>query len=167
MQRPIIKRGNPLLEKTCAPVTDIDQVRGVIDDLLDTLAAIRKLYDFRRGHGLAAPQIGHLLRMNVAEYGDSRYILINPKIVEHSQEKIPIREGCLSFFEVRGNVPRYKSVIVSALDENGSEFTIKAENEFAMLLQHEIDHLDGILYVKNLPRMDKDLYSVEGVPSIP
>ena len=78
MQQSILKRGNPILEKVCEPVVDIDQVRGVISDLLDTLAAIRKLYDFRRGHGLAAPQIGHLLRMNVAEYGKDRYILINP-----------------------------------------------------------------------------------------
>ena len=85
----------------------------------------------------------------------------------HSEEKVSIREGCLSFFEVRGNVPRYKSVTVSALNENGAPFTIEAKNEFAMLLQHEIDHLNGILYVQHLPGMEKDLYPVERMPDIP
>ena len=167
MHRPIIKRKNPLLETVCAPVDNIDQVKEIISDLSDTLAEIRKLYDFKRGHGVAAPQIGHLIRINIVEYGEDRRVLVNPKIVEHSPDKVSMREGCLSFFDYRGNIPRYRSVTVSALDEKGLPFTIKATDEFAMLLQHEIDHLDGILYVQHLLNKDRDLYLVEGMPNIP
>lgn len=167
MQRSIIKRGNPLLGEFCKPVTNIDYVKEIISDLSDTLMEIKKLYDFKRGHGVAAPQIGHLVRISIVEYGDAKHVLINPRIVEHSAERIPIREGCLSFFDCRGNVPRYKSVTVNALNEEGLPFTINAVDEFAMLLQHEIDHLDGILYVERLPGMEKDLYPVEGMPCIP
>jgi len=81
MQRSIIKRGNPLLEKVCKPVDNIDQMREIISDLSDTLLGIRKLYDFKRGHGVAAPQIGHLVRINIVEYGEARHVLINPKKV--------------------------------------------------------------------------------------
>jgi peptide deformylase len=167
VQRSILKRGDPALEKVCAPVTNISQVQDIICDLTDTLLSIRKLYDFKRGHGVAAPQIGHLLRINVAEHGSEKHVLINPVIIDHSTEKIPIREGCLSFFGVRGNVPRYKSVVVQALNESGLLRTIHASDEFAMLLQHEIDHLEGILYIKRLPRKEEDLYFVEGMPIIP
>ncbi len=63
-------------------------MREIISDLADTLAEIRKLYDFKRGHGVAAPQIGHLVRINIVEYGEARHVLINPEIAEHSPEKV-------------------------------------------------------------------------------
>jgi len=167
MQKPVLKRGNPLLAQVCQPVTDIEKVRPIILDMKDTLIHIAGLYDFKRGHGIAAPQIGHLVRINVVQFDGIMQVLINPTITDISSDQIPIREGCLSFFDVRGSVSRYKAVTVTALDENGCPITIKATDNFAMLLQHELDHLDGILYVDRLPNGEKDLYPVEGMPNIP
>lgn len=167
MRQSVIKRGDPLLGKVCTDVRDIDEVRPVIVDMMDTLMHIAQMFEFKRGHGIAAPQIGHLKRLNIVQYDGATRVLINPEIIEHSAEKRPIREGCLSFFDVRGNVPRYTSVTISALDENGRQFTLEASDDFAMLLQHELDHLDGILYLDRLPNGDKDLYPVENIPAIP
>ena len=155
------------MSNVCTRVLNIKEARPIIEDMMDTLMSIAQLYEFKRGHGIAAPQIGHLKRLNIVQYDGATRVLINPEIIEHSAEKRPIREGCLSFFDVRGNVPRYTSVTISALDENGRQFTLRANDDFAMLLQHELDHLDGILYVDRLPNGDKDLYPVEHMPAIP
>ena len=83
--------------------------------------------------------------------------MINPEIVETSHEKKPIWEGCISFFEYRANVPRYTYVKVRAFGRDGKEFYIEGHDDFAMLLQHELDHLDGILYVDRLKNKERDL----------
>lgn len=167
MRQSVVKRGDPLLYKICEPVSSIDEVRPIIADMRDTLDYISQLYEFKRGRGIAAPQIGHSKRINIVEFEELSKVLINPQIIEHSVERQPIREGCLSFFDVRGNVSRYTSVIISALGEDGLPFTLSAEGEFAVLLQHELDHLEGVLYVDRLSNGEKDLYAVEGMPAIP
>ena len=165
--RSVLKRGNPLLNQVCTVVSDIKSAKPIISELCETLSFIQSLYEFKRGCGIAAPQIGHLLRINVVEYEGQRLILINPEIVKHSPNKVPIKEGCLSFFDYRGNVPRYESVVVQALDEHGKQQTIEASGNFAMVLQHEIDHLNGILFVQYLENLDNDLRPVDGMPRIP
>ncbi len=167
MRQSIIKRGNALLTKACAPVTSIAEERSIIANMMDTLTHIAQLYEFKRGHGIAAPQIGVLKRINIVQYEGMTKILINPKMISHSYMKVPIREGCLSFFNVRGNVPRYQSIIVSACDENGSQYSLHAKDSFAMLLQHELDHLDGVLYTDRLANGEEDLYPVADMPVIP
>jgi peptide deformylase len=167
MEYSIVKRGSPVLKEVCQPVAEITKAHPIIHQLHAVLSETHKLYNFTRGSGVAAPQLGHLHRISAMEFDGVRYTLVNPRIVGHSSEKIPIREGCLSYFDYRGNVPRYEDVTVSALDDNGEPFTIKASGNFAMLLQHEIDHLDGILYIDRLPGGDADLYLVQGMPVIP
>lgn len=167
LARSIVKVGDGRLTTPCALVTDIASVRSVIEALQDTLSFVQTLYAFGRGSGVAAPQIGELYRISVVEFEGERYVLINPEIIEHSPESKRIREGCLSFFDQRGYVPRYVWAKVRALDENGQSLELTAEGNFAMLLQHEIDHLDGILYPDRLTNRDADLISVPTMPVIP
>lgn len=111
-------------------------------------------YDLRPGMGLAFPQVGINKRLIVIvdeyEHGKfENYIVVNPKIVSHSEERIAAEagEGCLSVNrEVDGHVPRYARVTVTGLDLDGNPLKIRAREELAIAFQHEIDHLDGILF---------------------
>src|SRR5256885_10300680 len=102
MIKPVLKKGNPTLHEVSREVTDIAAVEGTITNLWGTLIAIQGLYNFRRGSGIAAPQIGELWRINAVEYEGQRYTMINGRITDHSPDKVPMREGCLSFFGFRG-----------------------------------------------------------------
>ncbi len=157
MIREVIQKGSPILRIKCDPVTDFTEVQGIIDDLFDTIKYLKTTYEFKRGIGLSAPQIGETLRISVAEYDGKSYVLMNPEIVETSGEKKPIWEGCLSFFEYRAHVPRYTYVKVKAFDRNGKAYFVEGKDDFASLLQHEKDHLDGILCFDYLPNGEKDL----------
>ncbi len=167
MVRSILKRGDPLLLRKSEVVVDTNSVADIVRELSETLTAVQQLYDFTRGSGISANQIGYLSRVSVVEFEGVRTVLINPEIVEHSLESEAIREGCLSFFDVRGNVNRYRSVVVRALNECGEPIELTTSGSFAMLLQHEIDHLDGILYLQRLQQGESDLYPVPGMPVIP
>lgn len=146
-----------MLTKVCDEIEDQKEMGRIIKDLRDTIAHIKPTYDFSRGIGLAAPQIGEIVRISIIESVGQEYVLVNPEIISRSGKKQKVREGCLSFFEFRGYVPRHTKVTVKALDENGQEYEIEAQGDFAALLQHEIDHLNGILYVDRLPNGDDDL----------
>lgn len=124
----------------------MSQHEQLFNDLWDTLFAVQGLYHFTRGSGIAAPQIGALWQVSVVTYENQQYTLINPRIIAHSPSQTPIREGCLSFFDYRGKPLRYDEVTVEALNRTGQPFTLEARGEFASLLQHEIDHLNGKLY---------------------
>jgi peptide deformylase len=103
------------------------------------------------GVGLAAPQIGEPIRVLVAEYEDESYALVNPEILKRAEEEVLGTEGCLSIPGYVGdNVPRAESVVVKARDPKGKEIRVRAEGWFARILQHEIDHLDGILYIDRI-----------------
>lgn len=127
-------------------------------------------YDLRPGMGMSAVQLGVLKRMFVVvhEYEEGKfknYILINPKIISNSAEKIYVEEGegCLSVNRpVEGIVPRYARVTMEAFDEEGKKFQVRGREELAIAFQHELDHLNGILFFdhidKNNPFKDKDLY---------
>jgi peptide deformylase len=135
----------------------IEEVTGEIRDLASGM--LETMYE-SRGVGLAAPQVGVSRRLIVintaAEPGAGREIvLINPEIVEQSDEIVEAEEGCLSVPGVTGNVPRRSSVRVVGLDPEGRKVEIEGEGLLARALQHEIDHLDGILFFTKLGPVDR------------
>lgn len=166
MQRHILKRGEPGLIETSEPVEDIENARRVVSDLWDTLRSVQAIYDFPGSNGLSAPQIGELIRVAIIKDGERSWTLINPEIIERSDQEFKSREGCLSFFDYRGITVRSESIAVKATDENGNTFSIEAEGKLAVLFQHEIDHLDGVLFDQRLAPGEQ-LNKVEGMPDIP
>jgi len=104
------------------------------------------------GVGLAAPQVGESIRVLVAEYEDEAVALVNPEIIKRSEDEELGTEGCLSIPGYVGDdVARALGVTVKARDPKGKEIRVKAEGWFARILQHEIDHLDGVLYTDRIP----------------
>ncbi len=118
-------------------------------------------YDLRPGMGLAFPQLGKLKRIIVIvhEYEDGKfnnYCIVNPKIISHSEEMVALEtgEGCLSVNrEVDGHVPRYARIRITGYDPDGNKISLRAREDLAVALQHEVDHLDGILFYD---RINKD-----------
>ncbi|HEY2804438.1 MAG TPA: peptide deformylase [Gemmatimonadales bacterium] len=133
--------GSPVLRQRSAEVGKVtDEVRAFIADLFDTMRA-------SKGVGLAANQIGVATRVCVVETdAEHSYALVNPVIVER-EDKDKDEEGCLSIPEIYGDVERSARVIVEALDENGRKRRIEATELLGRAIQHEIDHLDGILFI--------------------
>lgn len=143
--RQIREEGDLLLRKRSREIEEIDdRVRELLDDMYDTLKSSQD------GVGLAAPQVGVLKRAIVIdlseEGGEGPYKLINPKIIKKKGEQI-CREGCLSVPGVLGDVIRPAEVTVEALNEKGEKVVIKAKDILAVVFCHEIDHLDGILFI--------------------
>ena len=171
MQLPNIKildESNKILRKKSVEVTfPLDsETKKLINDSLDYLEMSQmeeyiEKYDLRAGMGLSFVQIGILKRIFVIseELEDGtfkRYILINPKIISHSEELIYVGEGegCLSVNRpVDGIVPRYARLTVEAYDIDGNKFTIRVREDISIAFQHELDHLDGILFID---RIDKN-----------
>lgn len=145
--RKIRLTGDEILRKKSRIVEKVDgKIRELIDDMVETM------HEFN-GVGLAAPQVGILKRIIVIDLYDGSPVLklINPEI-KSEEEKQEVEEGCLSFPNQYAKVVRPKKITVTALDENGKEITIEAEDLLAQALSHEIDHLNGILFVdKMLP----------------
>lgn len=130
-----------ILRKKCRKVEEVnDHIRMILDDMLDTL------HNTENGAAIAAPQVGILKRLVVIDMGTGIYKLVNPEIVEESGEQKCI-EGCLSFPNRYGKTIRPEKVTVKALNENGEEITIEGEGDMAKCFCHEIDHLDGIVFV--------------------
>ncbi len=144
--RKIITVENPILRQKAKRVTRFDaSIKRLVEDMIETMRAAN-------GVGLAAPQVAQSLRILVAEYEDRLEALINPEIIKASGEQIG-PEGCLSIPGYIGeNIKRAMMVVVKARDVHGKEIRVRAEGFFARILQHEIDHLDGILYLDRLQR---------------
>lgn len=139
---------DPIIRKKAKKVGKVDaSIRSLIDDLIETMRAAP-------GVGLAAPQIGVPLRVAVVEVEKSLYTLVNPEIVRRSKETQADPEGCLSVPGYWAEVTRPIKVRVRALDRNGKRITTTAEGFLARALQHELDHLNGVLYVDQLPSLD-------------
>ena len=138
--------GDPVLRTVCTPIDQIDDgVRALVEDLCETVAL-----DGRAG--LASTQIGHTLRaFSLHIDGEISYIL-NPEIVELSGEPVPTNEGCLSVPGLWFAVERYPRAVVRGIDLSGAEVLVKGEGLMAQALQHECDHLDGMLYIHRLDR---------------
>ncbi|KDE49479.1 peptide deformylase [Geobacillus sp. CAMR5420] len=152
----IVMHPNPILEQPCAPVTIFDRRLGrLLDDMYETMLAAD-------GVGLAAPQIGVAEQVAVVDVGDEhgRIELINPVVIEARGEQVDV-EGCLSFPGLFGEVPRAKFVNVRAQNRRGRPFTLSATGFLARALQHEIDHLHGVLFTSKVIRYC-DLEELEG-----
>ena len=134
------------LRKVAKPVEEVNaEIRRIVDDMFETMYA-------EKGIGLAATQVDihqRIIVIDVSENRDERLVLINPELLEKSGET-GIEEGCLSIPGFRALVPRKEKVTVKALDRHGKEFTLDADGLLAICIQHEIDHLNGILFVDYL-----------------
>ncbi|WP_310618699.1 peptide deformylase [Flexibacterium corallicola] len=147
------------LRETCLPIEDVtDEIRQLADDMLETMYAAP-------GIGLAAPQIGVLKRifvLDVAEREEGEadkkepMVFINPKITWSSEETAVYQEGCLSIPEVYEDVERPVAVKVSYLDRDGTACEIEAGGLLATCIQHEYDHLNGVLFVDHLSRLKRE-----------
>jgi len=119
---------------------------------------LREAYAQVEGLGLAATQLGLESRVVLLEFGDDTLVLLNPQIASCSQERVVDTEGCLSFPGLHAGVSRAREVVVEALREDGSPVELTVRDLEARVAQHEIDHLDGVLFVDHLPpRMRKEL----------
>ncbi len=151
---PICTRPDAVLRKKAKRVVNIDgSVQRLIDDMIDTMRAVS-------GVGLAAPQVGVSLRVVVIEIpGDEVITMINPEIVKRSGER-SLNEACLSIPGYYGEIRRSKWVKVKAKDRHGKEIRIKGEDLLGQALEHEIDHLNGVLYVDHVESPD-NLHEVQ------
>jgi peptide deformylase len=152
---PIVKFGNPVLEKPAETVTAFDEeLKKLVDDMFESMYAAK-------GVGLAAPQIGIPRRIAVVdvtfkEDPNAKLVLINPEIV-HKEGRHQQSEGCLSIPEFRENVTRAKVVTIRAQDASGKFFEKTGDDLLARALQHETDHLNGKLYLSHLSALKRDL----------
>lgn len=147
--RPILHYPDPRLFLKAAPVTDVNEdIRKLVDDMIETM------YD-APGIGLAAPQVNELKRIiliDISEHRNNPQVFINPEIIEKDGEQC-LEEGCLSLPGIFERVDRAAHVQVRALDRHGEPFTTEASELLAVCLQHEIDHLDGKIFVHYLSRL--------------
>lgn len=150
----ICQAPDPVLRRRARRVSSLDgSIQKLIDDMLETMPAVY-------GVGLAAPQVGVSLRLAVIGLPDEEpLVLINPEMVKRSGER-SVMEGCLSVPGYRGEIKRSVAVTVKARDRRGKEFRIKGTELLAQALEHELDHLNGVLYVDHLESPDK-LFEIE------
>ena len=173
--REIITPPNPTLRKKAKKVRDVTPaVQSLVNDMIETMRV-------SSGVGLAAPQIDVSQRVIVVEYGEGLedpereaappklYVIINPEIVRNSRETVSGNEACLSVPGYYGEVQRYEAVTVKGLDRDGKPLRIKAKGWLARIFQHEIDHLDGVLYIDRadpIYRVEAEESATESSPSI-
>ena len=140
----IYKLGEEVLRQKSVPIKDEeinDELRALAEEMFETM-------DAANGVGLACPQIGKNIRMFVAMADDDvRRVFINPQIIATSDDSVPYEEGCLSVPQVYENIMRPSKVTVQAQDQNGKKFTLEAEGLLARIVQHENDHLDGVIFI--------------------
>ncbi len=159
---PILKFPDPLLKERSAPVERVDAgVSSVIDDLLETMRASPG------GVGIAAPQVGVLQRIIAVdvsahkrggqEQNHGLLVLLNPEILARGGKQL-VREGCMSVPDYTANVQRAQWVLVDALDREGKQVIIEAIGFEAVAIQHELDHLDGILFLDRVVSVKTDLF---------
>jgi len=154
--REVIKLPEPLLRKKAHKLTDFgSETQKLIDDMIDTMRA-------EPGVGLAAPQVNVSLRLIVVEYAiddtvenpkPKLFVVANPQIVHRSTDKVKGIEGCLSVPNLFGEVERANQVVVEGLNRRGKKQKIAAVGWLARIYQHEIDHLDGILFVDRAEKL--------------
>jgi len=155
---PILTSENPVLRQRARKLRSVSPaVQRLIDDMVETMRQAP-------GVGLAAPQVGVSQRVIVVEYAQNQtddetppklYVVVNPEIIRNSTEQLPGTEGCLSIPGYLGEVERYQSVTLRGLDRRGRPIRLKASDWLARIFQHEIDHLDGVLFIDRASRVWK------------
>lgn len=154
--RTIHKFPDPVLRQKAKKITVFDEsLQTLISDMVETM------YD-APGVGLAAPQIGESLQLIVVDISTEEdeqkfMVMINPEITEQEGNQVD-EEGCLSVLDLTASVKRSKKITVTYLDQTGQEQELAAEDRFAVVLQHEIDHLNGILFIDHLSSLKRSLY---------
>jgi peptide deformylase len=141
---------NPILRQKSQPVEHLTK------EMRDLIIQMKKNMEDSKGVGLAAPQINVSLRVIVCEVDNKFYAFINPVIIKSSQETSSIEEGCLSLPNIYGKVERPEKIILKATNSEGKKIKLKAFGLLARVIQHEIDHLDGILFIDKAKNIIKD-----------
>jgi peptide deformylase len=155
MVLPIVKYPDPVLQRMAQPVTEFNQeLRTLVDDMFESMYAAE-------GIGLAAPQVGVSKRLTVIDLSfkkrpEDKLVLVNPEIILREGKQLE-DEGCLSLPKIRAKVSRAAKVIVRAQDVEGKWFEKDAETLLSRCIQHEIDHLDGILFIFRISMLKRDL----------
>lgn len=153
--RQIVFTPDPVLRRKARKVTNINKdLQTLVDDMVETLRAAP-------GVGLAAPQIGVSERLIVIEYGSDEdeeapkklFVVINPEITEASEEKVTGIEACLSIPQMAGEVERHQKIVVKGYNRHGKAIKIKTNGWLARIFQHEIDHLEGVLFTDRATRI--------------
>ncbi len=156
MPRSLVKYPDPRLAEKSSAIEEITpELRALAEEMAEIMYA-------NEGIGLAAPQVGECCRLVVIDLSgpekrDDLHVLVNPVIVEREGET-EFEEGCLSVTNYRSLVKRAERVKVRATDLEGNEFEIEADDLMAICLQHEIDHLDGVLFIDHISRLKRALY---------
>ncbi len=156
MMRTILTYPDPVLSQKARPIEDIDDdIRRLAEDMAETMYA-------KDGIGLAAPQVGESCRLIVIDVtGPSNRedlrVIVNP-VIESAEGEVESEEGCLSVSNYRCNVRRAERVRVTGLDLDGNPVDIEADDILAICIQHEIDHLDGTLFIDRISRLKRVLY---------
>ena len=144
----VVLTGDPVLRRIAHPVKEVNEnIKKLMNNMAETMY-------HAKGVGLAAPQVGISKRVIVVDIGEGLFKLVNPEIVASSGIQDGA-EGCLSLPDVVGNVKRSERVTVKALDENGNEVTIEATGYLARAFQHEIDHLNGIIFTDKATAIER------------
>lgn len=142
--------GSPMLRQHSAEVKTVDnEIRRLVADLFETM-------DAARGVGLAANQVGVARRVAVVDADGDRFVMIDPTIIE-AEGRATAEEGCLSIPEIYGDVARSERVVIDALDQDGILYRKEATGLKARAIQHEIDHLDGILFLDHLSLLKRGM----------
>lgn len=141
--------GEPVLRERARPVEVFDKkLLGLINQMFDIMHEAK-------GIGLAAPQIGHPIRVAVIEIDENRYVLVNPEIIEKSREMEEFEEGCLSLPGVSINIKRPSRIKVAYQDEKGKKNILEADGLLARAIQHEIDHINGVLIIDRATKKER------------
>jgi peptide deformylase len=156
MIRKIVKYGDPVLEQVAEPVTefDTDELKQIVEDMWETMYSAK-------GVGLAAPQIGLRKRITVVDVSvgedeTKKLVVINPTVTHREGSQVG-EEGCLSIPGFREQVKRANKVVVAAQNEKGEPIQVEGEELLARALEHEIDHLNGILFLNHLSMLKRDM----------
>ncbi len=148
MKYRVLHYGEEPLREPSQPITEItDDIRRLVEDMFETMHE-------SKGVGLAAPQVGVNVRLAVIDIGEDPLVLINPKILK-SSGKETCDEGCLSFPGLTEKVERARKVVAEATDLDGSVYEIEADGLLARAIQHELDHLDGVLFIDRISKARK------------
>lgn len=143
--------GSPVLRERAEEITVVDDaLRAFIDDMYETM-------QIASGIGLAANQVGVAKRVAIIDAEQQTFTMINPRIVESSATKEAAEEGCLSIPDMFAEVTRPTSIVLEALNEQGEPYRLEASGLVARAIQHEVDHLDGVLFIDYLGAMKRTL----------